>query len=55
MSNEIIKKNEESWTQNLAVQVRRRRNMPIIELLNNYTRLPPRKDIILEYTKGKKA
>ena len=29
MSNEIIKKNEESWTHNLAVDVRRRLDMPI--------------------------
>ena len=47
MSNEIIKKNGESWTQNLAADVRRKRDMPIVELLSNYTRLPPRKHIIV--------
>jgi len=58
MSNEIIKKNKESWTQNLAVDVRIRRYMPIIELLSNYTLLLPRKGIrgryntLLEHTKG---
>ena len=49
MSNEIIKKNAESWTQNLTLDVRRRLDIPIIELLCNYTRLTPIKRIIGRY------
>ena len=56
-----LRKTKKSWTQNLAIDVRRRRDMLIIELLSNYTRLPPRKHIIvryhtlLEHSKGIKA
>ena len=57
----MIQKNVESWSQNLSVVKAKRRDIPIIEELSSYTRLPARKDIIsrhhtlLKCTKDKNA
>lgn len=60
-SSEAIKKNAESWTQNVAFgDATKRRDIPIIETLSSFTRLPRKKDIIgrhhtlLETVKDKK-
>ncbi len=47
-SSESVKKNVVSWTKNLAVKPTRR-NMPMIETLSNYVRIPKKKDIIGRY------
>ena len=39
----MIKKNEESYTQDLSIGVTIREDTPIIEILSKYTRLSPRK------------
>ena len=48
-SSEAIKKNVESWTQNVATDATKRRDIPIIETLSSFTRLPRKKDIISRY------
>ena len=59
-SSETIKKNAESWKQNVAIDATKRRDIPIIETLSSFTRLPRKKDIIgrfhtiLETMKDKK-
>ena len=51
-SSEMNKKNTESWKQNLSYDTTRRRDIPIIEALGTFTRLPFKKHIIgrLEFT-----
>ena len=46
---ETIKKNTKSWTQNLALDATKRRDIPIIETLDGFTRLPRKKDIVGRY------
>lgn len=48
-SSQEIKKNAESWTQNFAHDAKKRRDIPLIESLSGFTRLPRKKDIIGRY------
>jgi len=42
----IIKKNAESWMQNLDVVATRKQDIPIIQILCSYSRLPTTKTLI---------
>ena len=48
-SNKAIQRNAESWSQNITINTMRRRDIPMISELTNFTRLPRKKDIIGRY------
>ena len=54
-SSEMIKKNVESWTQNLAVDATRRRDIPIIETLSSYTNLPAKNTVYYDKVENIKS